>query len=196
MTTGGGITKAINLTINTSGTSSAAIRSDRGGGTVTVDSGTYTTTGKGSPTIYSTANITVNDATLKATSSEATINLTNNTIINNDNTGNFIRAQKDSWGTSGNNGGIVKLNMTNQDIIGNIVIDSISTLDMTMNSNSSYEGMINPDNTAKAINLILDKTSKLILTGDSYISSLDNEDSTSSNIEFNGYKLYVDGQES
>ena len=59
MTTGGGIMNATNLTINTSGISSAAIRSDRGGGTVTVDGGTYTTTGQGSPSIYSTANINV-----------------------------------------------------------------------------------------------------------------------------------------
>lgn len=34
MTTGGGIMNATNLTINTSGISSAAIRSNRGGGTV------------------------------------------------------------------------------------------------------------------------------------------------------------------
>ena len=49
MTTGGGIMKAENLTVKTAGTSSAAIRSDRGGGTVTVNKGTYETSGKGSP---------------------------------------------------------------------------------------------------------------------------------------------------
>lgn len=37
----------------------------------------------------------------------------------------------------------------------------------------------------------IDKTSKIKLTGDSYITSLDNEDDTNSNIDFNGYKLYV-----
>ena len=73
MTTGGGIMNAKNLTITTAGTSSAAIRSDRGGGTVTVDQGTYKTTGKGSPAIYSTANITVKNATLIATASEGAI---------------------------------------------------------------------------------------------------------------------------
>ena len=39
MTTGGGIMKAKNLTVNTSGRSSAPIRSDRGGGIVTVEGG-------------------------------------------------------------------------------------------------------------------------------------------------------------
>ena len=70
MTTGGGITYASNLTITTSGRSSAAIRTDRGGGTVVVDGGSYTTSGQGSPTIYSTADITVRNATLTSTMSE------------------------------------------------------------------------------------------------------------------------------
>ncbi len=70
MTTGGGITYASNLTINTSGRSSAAIRTDRGGGTVVVDGGTYTTNGLGSPAIYSTADITVKNATLTSNLSE------------------------------------------------------------------------------------------------------------------------------
>lgn len=265
MTTGGGAMNAYNLTINTAGTSSAAIRTDRGGGTVTVDGGTYTTTGKGSPTIYSTANVTVKNSKLIAKASEgiviegkntvtinncnlvdsnttlngqsttykniflyqsmsgdaadgtaeftannstittnngdtfyitnttATINLTNNTIINNDTSGNFLRAQKDSWGKTGSNGGNVILTMNNQKAIGNIVIDSISTLDMRMESDSYYEGTINADNSAKEITLKLDSSSKIKLTGNSYITSLEDEDTSYSNIDFNGYKLYVNG---
>ena len=70
MTTGGGITEAYDLDIETSGRSSAAIRTDRGGGTVTVDGGSYTTNGLGSPAIYSTADITVSNATLTSNLSE------------------------------------------------------------------------------------------------------------------------------
>ena len=70
MTAGGGITKASNLDITTSGRSSAAIRTDRGGGVVTVDGGTYTSNGLGSPAIYSTADITVSNATLTSNLSE------------------------------------------------------------------------------------------------------------------------------
>lgn len=265
MTTGGGSMNASNLTINTAGISSAAIRTDRGGGTVNVDGGTYTTTGQGSPTIYSTANVTVKNAKLVATTSEgiviegknsvtiencdltdsntklngqsttykniflyqsmsgdaadgiskftandsnivtnngdtfyitnttATINLKNNTITNNDNTGDFLRAQKDSWGNEGTNGGDVTLKMSNQNVIGNIVVDSISTLHMTMETNSYYEGIINGDNTAESIVLKLDGTSKIKLTGDSYITELEDNDTSYSNIDFNGYKLYVKG---
>jgi len=70
MTTGGGVTKAKNLTINTSGRSSAPIRTDRGGGVVTVDGGSYTSNGLGSPVIYSTADVTVSNATLTSNMSE------------------------------------------------------------------------------------------------------------------------------
>ena len=70
MTTGGGVTCAANLTVETSGRSSAAIRTDRGGGTVEVDGGSYTTSGLGSPAIYSTADVSVNDAALVSNLSE------------------------------------------------------------------------------------------------------------------------------
>ena len=265
MTTGGGTMNANNLTITTAGTSSAAIRSDRGGGIVNVDGGTYKTTGQGSPTIYSTANITVKNADLIATSSEgaiiegknsitlenvnledtnnklngqsttyknifiyqsmsgdaaegiatftandskittnkgdsfyvtntkAVINLKHNTITNNDSSGNFLRIQKDSWGNTGSNGGDVTLTIDNQKSIGNIVVDSISTLDMEMENNSYFEGIINGDKTAKNISLKIDGNSKIKLTGDSYITSIEDVDTTYSNIDFNGYKLYVNG---
>ena len=70
MTTGGGITYAYNLDVETSGQSSAAIRTDRGGGTVYVDGGSYTSNGLGSPAIYSTAEIHVANATLISNLSE------------------------------------------------------------------------------------------------------------------------------
>lgn len=70
MTTGGGIMEAYDLTVTISGQSSAAIRTDRGGGTVTVDGGTYTSNGLGSPAIYSTADITVSNANLVSNLSE------------------------------------------------------------------------------------------------------------------------------
>ena len=73
MTTGGGTMNATNLSIHTTGNLSAAIRSDRGGGTVTVDGGTYITDGTGSPVIYSTANITVSNASLESTASEGVV---------------------------------------------------------------------------------------------------------------------------
>lgn len=95
MTTGGGTMNADNLNIHTTGNSSAAIRSDRGGGTVNVTGGLYVTDGKGSPAIYSTADITVNDATLESTSSQGvvvegrnSVTLNNVTLIADNNSKN------------------------------------------------------------------------------------------------------------
>ena len=68
---GGGTLYAWDLNVETDGESSAAIRSDRGGGTMVVDGGTYTSNGTGSPAVYCTADIAVNNATLTANGSEA-----------------------------------------------------------------------------------------------------------------------------
>lgn len=72
-TTGGATMNATNLDVQTEGGSSAAIRSDRGGGDVNVSGGTYVTNGTGSPAVYSTADITVENAVLTANNSEAIV---------------------------------------------------------------------------------------------------------------------------
>ncbi|MEN6419409.1 MAG: hypothetical protein ABFC73_10865 [Clostridiaceae bacterium] len=72
-TTGGAAMNATNLDVQTEGGSSAAIRSDRGGGDVNVSGGTYVTNGTGSPAVYSTADITVENAALTANHSEAIV---------------------------------------------------------------------------------------------------------------------------
>lgn len=265
MVTGGGKLNATNVTAETDGNSSAPIRSDRGGGTMIVNGGKYTANGIGSPVIYSTANVTVNNATLISTKSEgavvegknsitlnnvnltdtntalngnsetyknifiyqsmsgdadeglasfsakdstittnkgdtifvtntkATISLTNNKIINNDSTGAFLRIQSGKWGRSGSNGGDVTLNANNQTINGDIFVDNISTLSMKLTNGSNYTGKINGNNTAKNITLSLDSISKIKLTDDTYVTTLEDADSSYSNINFNGYKLYVNG---
>ena len=123
-----------------------------------------------------------------------------NAIINIENTelsygSNLLISAKgtNEWGKSGSNGGIVTLNAINQELNGNVEIDKLSTLTMNL-IKSTYNGAINSDNSAKSITLKLDKESKITLKGDSYITSLDNENSTNSNIDFNGYKLYVNGK--
>ena len=72
-TTGGATMNAKNLNVKTEGNSSAAIRSDRGGGKVNVDGGEYVSKGYNSPAVYSTADITVKNANLKAENSEALV---------------------------------------------------------------------------------------------------------------------------
>ena len=97
-TTGGAAMNATNLTVNTAGNSSVAIRTDRGGGTVVVDKGTYTSIGYNSPAVYSTANITVKNATLNAENSEALVIEGQNSIAleNTNVTGNMSSTEGSS----------------------------------------------------------------------------------------------------
>ena len=127
------------------------------------------------------------------TNTSTIIELENNEIINNDADGGFLKIGAAKWGTSGSNGGNVTLNAKNQKIEGDIFVDSISTLDLSLKNGSSYSGTINGDNTAKTINITLDNSSTLTLTGDSYITSLNNNVSDNSNINLNGHTLYVNG---
>ena len=68
---GGGTLYAWEVTAVTNRDSAAAIWSDRGGGIIVVDGGFYTSNGFGSPAVYCTADIFINNAELTATGSEA-----------------------------------------------------------------------------------------------------------------------------
>lgn len=77
---GGGTLYGNNLTVTTA--SKAAIRSDRGGGTMVIDGGSYTSNGSGGcPVIYSTADITVKNITGVSTASRAVIIEGKNSVI-------------------------------------------------------------------------------------------------------------------
>lgn len=76
---GGGTLTGSNLTVTSA--SKAAIRSDRGGGIMILDGGTYISTGKnGCPAIYSTADITVKNAACVSEQSRAVIIEGKNTV--------------------------------------------------------------------------------------------------------------------
>ena len=259
-----------NLTVKTNGASSATLATDRGEGTVSVSNSKLETNGNGSPLIYSTGDISIDNVTGTAnnsqmvvvegknsanvlnsnisasgkgnrndvdnagimiyqsmsgdasvgtgnftskdssleilstssyyksaplffvTNTDAVINLTNTKITYGSNI--LLSAKGTSeWGTSGSNGGNVTLNAEKQTLAGDIILDNISKLSMNLTS-STYKGTINSNNEAKSISLKLSKDSKITLTGDSYVTSLDNEDTSNSNIDFNGYKLYVNNK--
>ena len=244
-----------NLTITTEGAHSATLATDRGEGTITAEAAKLTTSGEGSPVIYSTGNIMVNNVNGIANNSEIgvvegknSITLTNSNVtgykdngfmlyqsfsgdaesgiarlkaenntltthatgaflyVNNTtaevdlsnnaismpNTSTLVKAAADSrWGKTGENGGHLTLRTSNQELSGNIMADSISTIALDMTNGSSLVGAVNTDNTAKEVTVKLSKDSNWILTGDSYVKSLSNEDTTGSNIQLNGYKLVV-----
>ena len=130
-------------------------------------------------------------AFLYVNNTTAEVDLSNN-AISMPNTSTLVKAAADfRWGKTGENGGHLTLRTSNQELSGNIMADSISTIALDMTNGSSLVGAVNTDNAAKEVTVKLSKDSNWILTGDSYIKSLNNEDTTGSNIHLNGYKLVV-----
>ena len=264
-TAGGGATVAENLDIETQGASAAAIRSDRGGGTVTVTGGSYVTHGTGSPAIYSTADITVSNATLNATASEALVIEGKNSITleNCDASGAMTGTYRDGaenlqgvmiyqsmsgdanvgkgsltvtggslkteagdlfyvtnttaeinlkgvaltladgallrvagndgsrgWGAQGANGGRVTLTAEDQALEGEIVVDEISSLRMTLSGSSAFTGTVNPEGEAGTVSLALKDNATWTLTADAYLSSFQGD---AAQIQTNGHHVYVAG---
>lgn len=269
-TTGGGTTNASCLTVETAGNSSAAIRSDRGGGTVNVDGGSYTSNGYNSPAVYSTANITVKNASLIANNSEALViegknsitlencsvtgnmsdskgtssdenvhnvmiyqsmsgdadvgtsvfsmtggSLTSNSgdmfyitnthclltlsgvsLTNYDAEGVLLRVVGNSashgWGTAGSNGAQVEFIADAQTLSGDMIVDTISTLTMTLKNGSVFTGSINIVDNAQEGTAVSDNAAVTIesgctwkLTGNCTLTSLVNNGT----IDFNGYTI-------
>lgn len=269
-TTGGGTTSASNLVVETSGNSSAAIRSDRGGGTVNVSGGAYTSNGYNSPAVYSTVDITVKNANLTANNSEALViegknsitledcyvtgnmsdtkgtsssenvhnvmiyqsmsgdadvgtsvfsmtggslvgssgdmfyitnthcllTLSGVNIVNNDADGALLRVVGNSasrgWGTAGSNGAQAEFTADGQTLSGDIIVDTISNLTMTMKNGSTFTGTINIIDNAEGGTAVSDNAIVAIengctwnLTGNCTLTSLTNNGT----INFNGYTI-------
>ena len=109
---------------------------------------------------------------------KATINLTNTPLNYGSNIFINITSSK------------VNINLKKQTIEGDIIGDAKTKLKLTLKDNSSLNSII-PSNT----DLSLDKTSSITLKQDTYLNSLNNDDETNSNINFNNYKLFVNGHE-
>ena len=113
-------------------------------------------------------------------------------VINLENTvlsfgsGIFLEASgQNQWGNTGSNGGNVELNTNNEDITGNVIVDSISSLTWNM-QNTKFSGAIN---STGSTDVVIDSGSTWTLTGDSSVSSLE----VNGNIEYGDYTLTVNG---
>lgn len=96
------------------------------------------------------------------------------------------------WGTAGKNGAQVTFTADAQTIEGDMEVDTISTLDLTLKNSSTFTGTINiVDNadggTAVENNAVvtIEKGGKWVLTGDCTITSLTNNGT----IDFNGHTI-------
>ena len=108
--------------------------------------------------------------------------------------GVFIRAVVNTssrgWGKQGENGADVKMILESQSVSGDIVVDDISTLDLTLSS-SDITGAINSDNSGGNIVLTLDENSSITLTGDSYVTEFNGD---ISQINSGNFHFYVNGE--
>ena len=149
---------------------------DTGTSTFTCDSSTIE--------ILSTSSVYSSAPFFYVTNTDANINIKDCTLKFG--SGQFMLIDEGDWGTSGSNGGSVTMTLTNQDIEGDIVVGSSSSLTLTL-VNSSINGTINSAKTASKLDITLDADSTITLTGNSYYTSLTNSDSDNSNIVSGSY---------
>ena len=83
------------------------------------------------------------------------------------------------------------MNATNQILNGNISVDAISTASFVLKS-STLTSTINNENKAKEVDISLDSSSKWIVTGDSYVTTLTLENNDLSLIEYCGYGVAME----
>ena len=255
----GGVITADNVDITTAGDHCAGIATDRGGGTITAVDSTVSTQGSGSPILYSTGDIEVENLTGTASGSQIagmeglnTIRIENSTLTSSitgktasdpiangiiiyqstsgdaetttgstatftaknstlssaiqsgsmfylTNTSANITLQNteldfdssqatlitacgndsNNWGQAGSNGTTVKVKAINQTLEGDIVADTISSINLTLTKGSTWTGSaIIQDNdsatttTESPISITVGKKSSWIVTGDCTVSNL------------------------
>ena len=254
----GGTIVANELTVSTQGDHCASIATDRGGGSISVANSTLNTAGSGSPILYSTGDIEVDNVTgtsagsqlvgmeglntvlvsnskltstvkgrtasdpvangiiiyqstsgdaeaktgdtalFQATNSElasaiesgamfyltntsAKIALSNTKLdFDSDAAKLIVAAGNDSnnWGAAGSNGATATFTGINQNLKGDIEVDTISSVDFFLLEGSTWEGAADVvDNAssstnAEHLNVSIDSTSTWVVTGDSTISNL------------------------
>ena len=109
--------------------------------------------------------------------------------------GVFLRVEGNSssrgWGTQGANGGDVTLTASEQTIEGDIIVDGISSLDMTL-TDCTLTGAVNSANSGGEVSVTLAGGTKWTLTADSCLSEFNGDISA---VESAGYHLYVNGEQ-
>ena len=255
----GGTIVANGLTVSTQGDHCASIATDRGGGNISVTNSTLNTAGSGSPILYSTGDIEVDNVTGTAagsqlvgmeglntvlisdskltstnkgktgsdpvangvliyqstsgdaeaktgetalfqatnsklssaiesgamfylTNTSAKVVLSNTELDFDSDAANLITAagnDANNWGTAGSNGATATFTGINQNLKGNVEVDTISAVEFFLLDGSAWEGASDIVDNAKAstnaehLNVYIDSTSEWIVTEDSTVSNLD-----------------------
>ena len=254
----GGTIVANGLTVSTQGDHCASIATDRGGGNISVTNSTLNTAGSGSPILYSTGDIEVDNVTGTAagsqlvgmeglntvlisdskltstnkgktgsdpvangvliyqstsgdaeaktgetalfqatnsklssaiesgamfylTNTSAKVVLSNTELDFDSDAANLITAagnDANNWGTAGSNGATATFTGINQNLKGNVEVDTISAVEFFLLDGSTWEGASDIVDNAKTstnaehLNVYIDSTSEWIVTDDSTVSNL------------------------
>lgn len=257
---------ADDMDITTEGDHCATIATDRGGGYISATNSTLSTAGSGSPLLYSTGDIEVDNVTGTASGSqiagmeglntiliqnsdltstitsatasdpvanaviiyqstsgdaetttgeEATFQAVDSTLTSSITEGSFFYVTNtdaniylsgtevsydsdaadlltiegndaNSWGTAGSNGGEVTFTASDETLSGDIVVDTISSLDMYLMDSTSYTGAteieensVNTSATDAPITMNVSADSTWVVTADSTVTNLNAEDGAS-----------------
>ena len=130
------------------------------------------------------------------TNTHCLLTLSGVNIVNNDASGALLRVGGNSasrgWGTAGSNGAQVEFTADAQTLSGDIIVDTISSLTMTLKNGSSFTGTVNIIDNAEGGAAVSDNAVVTIesgctwkLTGDCTLTSLTNNGT----IDFNGYTI-------
>lgn len=130
------------------------------------------------------------------TNTHSIIKLSGVELANEDTEGYLLNITGNSasrgWGTAGKNGGQVEFTASGQVLEGDIVVDSISTLDLRLTEHSDFTGTINIVENVQGGTAVSDNAAVTVedgstwtLTGDCTITSLENNGT----IHFNGYAI-------
>ena len=130
------------------------------------------------------------------TNTRCLLTLSGVNIVNNDADGALLRVVGNSasrgWGTAGSNGAQVEFAADGQTLAGDIIVDTISNLTMTMKNGSTFTGTINIVDNAGGGTAVSDNAVVTIengctwnLTGNCTLTSLTNNGT----INFNGYTI-------
>ena len=131
------------------------------------------------------------------TNTDCTIQLDNVKIQNEDPAGALLRISGNSgsrgWGKAGANGGKARFTVQNQQMEGNILVDSISRLSMTLGKNSRWDGSLLQETNDQGhdkdagVDLTIEKGATWNMTADSTVRTLRSE----GKIVTNGHTLTV-----
>ena len=152
-----------------------------------ITNGTYKATGSKSPMV-----LIQPEASAKETTD---VDIKLEKIALDNGSDGLIKIDSTNQGRNRKNGANVTVSAMKTALAGNITADEISSLTMMLSKRTELIGSINKDKKAKNVTLMIDQTSRVVLTADSYVKSLKNSGPGNSNIYANGHKLFVDGRE-